>query len=174
MLSEKMYSTNSKGQIFTIDLIIGITVLIFILTVSIIFSSNLGIRVNEFETGAEMKEIANFATNQLLYSPGDPADWENLGSLENVSAIGLAEENNLLNLQKVQTFTGSYPSDYNAIKNLLGLSKYDFYLSIERVSDKQQLYSFGIATPADATVVYNERIALLDGKEVFVKTEVYK
>lgn len=109
-----------------------------------------------------MQNTALEATEALVRTPGFPLDWVPA----TVRVIGLAERENILNLDKVKDFVSL---DYNDSKVLLGVGNYEYNFSIQypngsivTLFDGTILRS-GLPHDPATTVVPVERYVILDG-----------
>ena len=153
---------NSKGQIFTTDLIVAVTVLLFILVIS---STSFGLiqnALNEEEFYSEMQEKALNASEVLVSTSGEPNSWELLSEL-NVNSLGISKERNVLDEEKIDRLIDLNATEYETIKEFLGLSKYEFYFKVTEMNGNS-LKEFGTFPSAENTVVV-ERYVLLNGQE---------
>ncbi|MEM2137856.1 MAG: hypothetical protein QW568_02105 [Candidatus Anstonellaceae archaeon] len=105
------------------------------------------------------------ASDMLVRGPGEPAMWEtNVSSLQK---IGLARTSNVLSKEKLAAFA---EMPYDDVRSLLGVDS-DFFFYVEDMGGSR-LYEAGRPGAGKATVVVT-RFAILDGKNVFVKLNVY-
>ncbi len=162
---------NSKGQIFTTDLIVAVTVLLFILVVS---STSFGLiqnSLNEEEFYSEMQEKALNASEVLVSTSGDPNSWELLSDL-NVNSLGIAKERNVLDEEKIDRLVDLNATEYETIKEILGLSKYEFYFKVTEINGSS-VKEFGTFPSTENTVIV-ERYVLLNGAERKLILGVFK
>jgi len=66
---------NKKGQIFSTDLMMASAVFMFILVMSIVYSTQLANRIDQIEEDNERLSAALHAANALVLSQGSPANW---------------------------------------------------------------------------------------------------
>lgn len=155
---------NNKGQIFTTDLIVALTVLLFILVISATSFGLIQNSLNEEEFYAEMQEKAVNASQVLVATKGNPDSWVKLNDLTGINSIGLAKENNVLDENKVDTLVDWNALKYEEIKEVLGLQKYDFYFKITEM-DEHTVREFGILPGAEEKTILVERYILFQGTE---------
>ncbi|MBD3388487.1 MAG: hypothetical protein GF416_05395 [Candidatus Altiarchaeales archaeon] len=128
-----------RGQIFTWDLVFGISV--FLMTLFIVThvwnSSYNDLRHAEEEY--EMNWLAETISEQLVRTAGDPLNW----SQGHVFAFGLAEvkegqskyDSRVLDADKMLKLVSNFGEDYEAARNnLLGSSKYEIYIEFSCVN----------------------------------------
>lgn len=154
---------NNKGQIFTTDLAVALTVLLFILVISAASFGLIQNSLNTEEFYSEMQEKAVNASQVLVTTEGKPDVWPMTNNLDGIDSIGLAKENNVLDENKVQTLVDWNALKYEEIKEVLGLQKYDFYFRVEEMNG-QTVKEFGIMPEEQKTIVI-ERYVLFEGKE---------
>lgn len=105
-----------KGQIWTLDYIIGLLVFIAVILISFTLIRDLKADANRFEKA--LQESNHISMN--LVNPGSPITWNS----SNIISIGLCE-NNRVNLTKLEEYD---KLDYNTTKVYLQVSgEYVFY-----------------------------------------------
>ena len=154
---------NCKGQIFTMDLVVAVTVLLFILVISMTSFGLIQNALNEEEFYFEMQEKALNASQALVSTSGDPNTWELLSDL-NVNSIGLAKERNVLDKTKIDKLIDLNSTNYEDIKEILGLAKYNFYFKITTING-QTVKEFGTFPGSQNKTIVIERYVLLNGEE---------
>lgn len=164
---------NGKGQIFSTDLMFASIVFLFILILSITYSSEVANRIVFLEADYARDNSALNAANALLLPKGNPGNWENLPDLNNVSAIGIARTRNEIHEKKLQRLVDLNANNYNGVKELLGLQKYDFKISVLRLQNRQSLAEFGLEPGSEDEVSAVNRIAYYNGEEVIVRLKVF-
>ena len=167
-----MRTLDRKGQIFTTDLILAVTVFLFVLTLTIIYSNQVANRAYYWEETNERELAALLASRALVLSHGEPANWERL-SVEDMNSIGLAGSRNVIDSRKLQRFADLNAGSYGEAKALLGLSKYDVRITISDLN-QQLLESFGLEPDANKETSSFTRAALYGGEAVLVRVKVYK
>lgn len=155
---------NSKGQIFTTDLIVALTALLFILVISVSSFGLIQNSLNEEEFYSEMQEKTLNASQALVSTPGDPDSWELMNDL-NVNSIGIAKERNVLDEKKIDKLIDLNQSSYSEIKEILGLGKYDFYFKVTEMNSASEIKFFGVMPGPETKAVVIERFVLLNGVE---------
>jgi len=125
----------SKGQMFTWDMIFGLTLflLTFGITISIWDTSYNDLRSSE--DGYEMTWLVETVGDQLVRTAGDPPNW----ARENVITYGLTEESGaygqtesrIIDADKLLMLLQDLRSNYTKVRDrLLGSGTYDLYLEV--------------------------------------------
>ncbi len=162
---------SSKGQIFTTDFVLAVTVLLFILVISTASFGLIQNSLNQEESYSEMQEKALTASEALVSGKGDPELWEALPEFL-LDSIGIADERNVLDEKKIDRLIELYPDKYDEIKNILGLQKYDFYFTVNEM-DHTEIKAFG-QNPEGKEKIVIQRYVLLNGKTSLLELGVYK
>jgi len=165
--------SNSKGQLFSTDLIVGLSIFLFVLAITLAYSNNVALRTEALDKTSEMRFVSAGAINSLVLSEGYPADWQNLADLTEVKSIGLANGRNIIDGNKLASLVDYNQNSYSELKSILGLTKYDVYIAVEDVNSGNTLYEFGLS-PENEEVVSSRRLGLLNNEEVFVRLEVFE
>ena len=140
---------DKKTQLISIDLIIGITIFMFIIVITIFPLWNIyEIKLNDrFElTRMEVKifQIADI----LIKTRGVPEGWETLNNEEQIVIPGLAIKNKELLKEKVEKFT---QLSEETIKTKLRISNYNFHF-ILKTTNNVEISSVG-SVPENSTRV---------------------
>jgi len=165
---------NSKGQIFSTDFILACIVFLFILVLSITYSTEVANRITFLEEDNARNIAALNAANALIISPGNPGNWENLNGLNAVSSIGIAATPNEIHSGKLQKLVDLNTDNYGKVRNLLGLSKYDIAISVLRLQNRQSVAEFGQQPNSEHKVSAVNRIGFYNGEEVIVRLKVFE
>ncbi len=165
---------NRRGQIFSTDMMMAAVVFLFILTLSIVYSSEVANRVYFMEEGNARDQTVLQAADALVLSAGSPANWETLSDLNTASSLGLVKSRNVLDAGKLQAILNLNAGNYGRIKELLGASRYDLGVSVLRLQNKQRLAEFGLQPSSENKVSAVSRIALYNGEEVIVRVKVFE
>jgi len=164
---------NSKGQIFSVELIFAVIVFLLILLLFLNVSLSTTQKIGRRDSFNERYFLADNALQQLLWSSGNPSNWQNLSSLADVNSLGLAESKNYLSKQKVQRLVDLNSSSYSEVKALLGLNNYGMHFAVYDF-DGVLLKEFGLSPSSESESVVIERFAFYDGSIVKVKLEAFK
>jgi len=165
---------NEKGQIFSVDMIVASVVFLFILTLIIVFSGDISNRVSLVQEHNLREEAALHAASSLVYSPGSPANWENVSDLNNVSSIGIAETRNLIDSDKLARLVDLNQTNYVGVKDLLGLSKYDLKIDLIRMQNSQVISEFGLNPDVNKSVTTANRFAYYNNENVILRVKVFE
>ncbi len=160
---------------WSIDFIIGVMVLSFILMLYLIMWNSITIRWNTISKQTSMDSNAFFASESLLATPGEPESWEMLPHIDgNVSAIGLVNGRNELSRMKLDKLVAENATAYDTIKNRLGMQRYEFGMRITDLPKDITYYEFGkFSTGALNNSLSFDRLGILDGQPVIVHMEVW-
>ncbi len=164
---------NSKGQIFSIDMILAGVVFLLILTLIATYSNHTANRVDIIESDNERDETANLVSNSLIYSQGNPLNWENK-TITGISSIGIIKERNVIDKQKLQQLVDLNTGNYEEVKDLLGASKYGLKIELEALQNGQMIAEFGIDPSTEEKVSSANRFAFYDGEEVLLRVKVFE
>jgi len=163
-----------RGQIFSTDLIVSSIVFLFILTLSLIYSTEVSNRIYLLEADNARNLAAFSAANSLLLSSGSPANWENMPDLNYVSSIGLAKAGNEIHPAKLRKLMDLNAGNYNGVRELLGLAKYNLRISVLALQSRESLAEFGFQPAGGKSASAANRIAFYNGKEVIMRLEVFE
>jgi hypothetical protein len=155
-----------KGQMSSIDAVLALIVFAGMVVFFMAFwsSSMMSIKGTLQKNRQEYAALA--ASGLLVKSPGVPYDWENAPS--GVRTIGLAKSENVLSREKLSAFAGL---PYGESKALLGIDS-DFFFYLEDM-EGSRLYEAGNPAASGKTSAIVARFALLDGKAVRIRLNVY-
>jgi len=174
ILKIKKFKTNDKGQIFSSDLMIAGIIFLLILTLSLVYSNDVANKISILEQDNLREQAVQNAANALVYSPGKPANWQNFSDLSGIFAIGIADSRNVIDPTKINQLVILSQTDYDQIKDLLGLSKYGLKVSIIDLLNNQVFFEFGVEPGSNQSVSAVNRFALLDGQDVIVRVKVFE
>jgi len=175
MRAEPVRRGSMRGQAWSMDLIIGLTALAFIIMIFMLTWDNLSLRWGSAAEHTRMEASAFFAAESLVATPGEPESWEMLPHMDgNVSAIGLANGRNELNRLKIEKMVSENATTYREIKARLGLQRYDFGMRIMSLTGDETFYEFGIFPPNQLNNSLTfDRLGILEGEPVLVHMEVW-
>jgi hypothetical protein len=129
-----------KGQVSSGEIVLAYFIFFIALTIAISMwvSEIEHIRTNN--RFFDFEDAASDIAEKLVRTQGIPTNWDE----DNVATIGLADEPRVLSRQKIKMFINlmneskastdpdcAGESNYNCSKSLLGVGKYDFYITIE-------------------------------------------
>jgi hypothetical protein len=103
----------------------------------------------------EMENLVSLSTDTLVRSPGFPPDWNSTDYI----AIGLADDDNVLNYTKLVEFNDT---DYASVKALITQGLYEFYINVTYM-DNSIIMTYGDTDTSSASLVIPmRRFCLLD------------
>src|SRR3989344_154566 len=112
-----------RAQVWSLDLMIAVSVIAVAMIIFFTYSSDLS-KVDENKQELLVSDAQ--AISGFLVGEGIPVDWDEV----NVTAIGLANKNKVMNASKVAEFSSMVQSNYSRVKKLLSSSS-DFYIFFE-------------------------------------------
>lgn len=163
----KKLSLKSKGQITTVDLVVGTIILILILQFSYsIWSKNVS-DIRQKDTITEMEFVALAISDFLMKYEGKPNDWE---KTTNITALGLAERDHVLDTDKVEAF---HNMNYSQAKKLLGVGENEFLFRLKQ-TDGTILNETGMV-PSDPKLSVNiRRLVLYNNNPAYMEFMVWQ
>jgi hypothetical protein len=166
-----------RGQILTTDFIVSIALFLAALLIFYLVWTNLSYSYWESMADKDMQVALLAASDSLLLTPGAPVGWE-FGSQFSATSYGFATSPNMVSSAKIGALNLAMNSDYYSAKNIMGVGRFDVFITIERANDSVTIYSFGNFTKQGAVQVSSatsERLAVLDGVElVRVKVDIWR
>ena len=161
--------SHHKGQIWSLDLISGITVMMILILLFIIEWNYFSVRWNTAAAYREMLSAALFASDALFTTPGDPPGWERLGNVSGggVRTFGLADSRSMLDAVKLARLRelNASDADYYMALERIGMAGYQMHLIITDLPGESIYYEFG-RPPELNNSVTAERLVLLNGTNV--------
>jgi hypothetical protein len=157
------------------DFLFASFILSVILILYLLTWQYLGLVSSQALEGSELLKANLAATNSLVFSPGDPANWNELATINEstVHSIGIVDERNVINERKVQTMAALNATHYELFKDYLGISKHEFQMQL-KAENGSVLYVVGMAPGTENETSSLERVALLNGSMVRVVMEVWE
>jgi len=177
-----------KAQLFSEDIIFAIVLVLFTFSLWLILRDRVLSMISAGETRRQLDEATSDALSQLLETSGNPANWNQLSTIDEttVASIGIASSRNTLDSDKIDKFiniSNSEGSNYTTIKRLLGLDRagYKFNFTISSLDgvtlyDVSRLPSGELGNASYAslnTTAFIERFALLNNSLVKVTLGVW-
>ncbi len=146
---------NKKAQVLGGDFILSMTIFLFIIVLCIVSWNTLHSKYSWFRESETVQSRAFHITDTLLKSQGYPENW----STSDVEVVGLAEYSHVLDSARITKFEELAANNYTHVKNLWGIKKYDFYITLNTTNENR---SFGIQ-PSDAGFVVSlKRLVLVN------------
>lgn len=163
----EMLSSKSKGQIATTDLITGLIILILIMMFSYSIWSKTVYDIRQKDINNEIEFITLSVSDFLLKYEGEPTDWE---LANNTISIGLAEEDHILDPDKVSAFINM---NYSQAKKILGIGENEFLFRLKK-TDGTVLNESGLA-PSDTELAINiRRLVLYNNNPIYMEFMVWR
>jgi hypothetical protein len=156
----------AKGQLFTTDYIIGVAVFLLVFGICLFTWQKVAYTMENDYFTYELKYTARRASEQLVRSPGAPANWEE--DVSSLRALGLAEDYGVISRDKVDELANI---EYDTLREHLGMGGKEFYMRIH-TPEGQIIKEVGEA-PGGNTVVNVRRIGLMDNATVLVDLMVW-
>ncbi|OGG73789.1 hypothetical protein A3A40_00810 [Candidatus Kaiserbacteria bacterium RIFCSPLOWO2_01_FULL_54_20] len=147
-----------KSQIFSLDFVFSMVVLVLILSILGSTWLNLQNSLAQQENRRRAVENSAAATDFLVSSQGFPEDWQNSAnlSLSSVSNIGLKGTKGV-SLAKLLALA-NVSTDYYALKDKMGLAKYHFRLVVSENFSNSSVMLSGIARQPVAYFASDSRV----------------
>ncbi len=159
---------NNKGQFFSPDLLIAISIFLVILGFFFYSSNSVFSQIDFFEIKKDADEVSHSTMNILVYSPGVPFNWEEK-SLADTNLFGLALNRNVISQEKLVALITDLNNSYSQTKSKLGFGRYDFKLQLLDLNGSVLYTSYldsnntKLEIIYERTVLFNEQIAVLRG-----------
>lgn len=116
-----------KGQLFSGDVAIATIVFLTALALALYLWDSTGDDINNAEDLRDMERLGSEAIEQLVRTPGLPADW-NYATIE---VPGLAEGDRMINMTKAAYFVELMnETNYPEYGYLMGIGPYQFYMNV--------------------------------------------
>ncbi len=166
-------NTETKGQLFSVELVLASAVFMGALVAFVLVWNSMSAAYNEEQADLQMQTSLLGISDMAVLSPGYPANWET-GVLGNASSFGLATSPNVLSGAKAGALQ-SLNSSYLDMKERMGAGRFDVFLSIGNSTGT--FYTFGYAPDLNDTTVKaisSQRVALLNGSAVSVKVQLWR
>jgi hypothetical protein len=163
----------SRGQVWIIDAMVSgtfITLLLFLLL-------STQMQLSDQYAKAD-REITNLnalliASDSLVLTPGQPANWDRLSADAQMQSVGLASAPNVISTSKAARLQALNSTNYTSLKTLMGLGQFNTSVDITLLGNTTPLYSFGRRTGNETGSTVFERLAILDdNRSVVVRIEV--
>ena len=159
----------SRGQLSMPDTLLAVTIFLLILAGMFFYQNQIS---SATETELERRALDNSASNIaefLIKNPGSPVAWETLSDFNTVVFFGLAQKDRVLDADKVVAFVNLSNTDYDFVKQKLGISHFNFYLQFSGGVN----LSTGQLPPINAHISVVKRFVTINGNETTVALSVY-
>lgn len=158
-----------KAQVWSLDF--ALSLIIFMTSLfAVIFAWNY-ISVNAMEN-QEIKDLQMKAlalSDSLIRTRGIPADWNESG----VKVIGLAEDENILNVTKVELFINMSVNDNDNLRGLMDIGLYGFYFEVKDINGTVYANTTTPISMTSSIVVPIERYTMYDERIVKVRFVIW-
>lgn len=127
-------SSRKRAQVFSGEFLLAYFIFSLALVTTFYLWNNINSDILESERLYDMEEASVDITEKLVNTGGLPNDWNSAGQ---ILSIGLANDSRILDHGKILKFIeimNASTSNYEDNKYLLGIGKYDFYLSITDIN----------------------------------------
>lgn len=161
---------HNRGQIFGTDTIVAVIIFVITLTIFVLYSNQLSIRIDSLKVRADNFELAQQSLLRITQSPGIPSNWELL-NFDQIESIGIMESPGVIDQNKLLKLISMDSNDY-LLKNEFGLGQFNFRLSVNDLNGVE-LYEFGDDANSDIDVSKSMVVMNLTGSKVFVQLEVF-
>jgi len=174
----------NRGQLFSGDIAVATVVFILALSLTFFLWNSTTDDINSAERLRDLQKMAASTTEQLLRTPGIPADWDTQWDLQGAGTRsgvpGIATVDRVINATKAEAFVdlmnSTYYEDY---KHLMGLGEFDFYMNVTNLTNAQ-VYINEKPFVAGKPIVDSEesvavlRTAIFNGEIVRVNFVIWK
>ncbi|MGB9979439.1 hypothetical protein [Methanobacterium sp.] len=136
-----LLSGDSRGQLFSLDLLFALIPLVLVLGMVASDMDNITYLIQDTVYRSSTEKVAADTLNTLLETSGDPPNWEENGT---VNVAGLAQYDFDKGVPVEGTVASSKLSALNVshVQNIVG-NNYGFYLNVTTIDDKTLLKSIG-------------------------------
>lgn len=160
----KGFQLNSRGQFFFPDLMLASGVFIMGLVFFFAASQHVFFQIQELDLRKEIDEAAHASLDALLSTSGSPVNWEHK-SISDANVFGIVSSRSVIDSVKLEKLRGYLnDSNYSVAKSKMGLSRYDFQLSLVDSNGSYFKEAGVIDGNADYKFVY-ERIVYYNGAQ---------
>lgn len=160
---------DKKAQVWSLDFALSLMIFMSALFATVFAWNYISANTAGTQTMHELQAKALALSDSLIRTPGLPQDWNE----STAQVIGLAEDENVLNIAKVRSFVNMSDDDYDRLKGLMDIGFYDFYLE---VVDLNGTVFENTTTPVDQsslTVVPVERYVIYNGRVAKVRFVIW-
>jgi len=156
----------NKGQLLTVDYIIGVMLFMLLLTACLYVWENILYKIQEDQLTLELMNTAKRISDQFVRTSGNPNNWES--NVSAASSVGIAIDDRVISQAKFAELAGM---NYSNLRYYLGVGSFDVYLKLSNTSGSV----FGEAgnRPAEALVVNTRRIVSMDNQTALLDVSVW-
>jgi uncharacterized membrane protein len=161
--------STKKAQVWSLDLTFSLIIFMTALFAVVFAWNYISATTLETEEMQKLQLKALTLSDSMIRTPGIPLNWNE----STVEVIGLAQEENVLNITKVQCFVNMSVTDYDRLKGLLDIGFYDLYLEVVDLNGTVYKNTTTPIDPASPLVVPIERYAMYNDRIVKVKFVIW-
>ena len=159
-----MININSKGQFFSPDLVIAVLIFVICLSFFFIGSDSVFRSVSLSESKNKADEVIHSTMNVLVYSSGQPVNWETK-TIDEIVFFGLVSEENIVSEQKLLALVNHLDNNYLIAKEKIGFGPYSFKIQLFDSSGFLLSHYSSSNTFTDSEFELNyDRIVLFNGE----------
>ena len=104
----------------------------------------------------------------LVKQTGQPTNWE---TGDEIYTLGLAEEDHILDMNKVDEFVNL---DYEDAKDLLGVGTYEFYFTLVNASSGATIKTGGMYPINSDVIINSRRVVSINSAPFFIDVFVWR
>lgn len=167
---------NKKSQFSSLDLIFALFIFLMVL-VSLFFNyDSISDKISYDDVNQDMNLILTYATESLMSTAGEPANWDLLFDFNtsSIKALGLFVKPGVLSENKLEYFLTLNGSNYTSAKTILGILgpgyEFGFDLYYYNGTSYNLNNTFGGANLSATKVLISQRNFILDNS---TKTQGY-
>ncbi|MDP2665972.1 MAG: hypothetical protein Q8P05_00510 [Candidatus Diapherotrites archaeon] len=140
-----------KGQLYSSDALLAITIFLFALTMIALLSSQLEQQAVDQILRFQSARRAEGVAQALFGSPGNPVYWDHLSDRNGITSVGLIENGMQISSSKWAALRDWNGDDYPSLKTALRIPDVNFYITLQD-TNRQTLSQAGTA-PVDVNQV---------------------
>lgn len=159
-------SRRLKGQLFSGDFMLSIAIFLIVISVILISFNRISGQSRQEDLAADLESSSLFATDVLMKTDGFPTNWTNT----TVIVPGFLE-NGTISRRKVSNFT---QLDHNKAKYMLGLSYFDFNMSVTYLNGSRVFNESGGSATSFERLSVTDRVGVMDGQIVKIRFLFWK
>jgi hypothetical protein len=164
---------HARGQLFSSDALLAMVVFLFALTVTFMLTDQLVAQTTASAEGEQLNHITDRLAQTLIFSPGNPSNWEYISDRNNVVWIGLVSHGKEITPKKLSSFRDWNANDFPSLKSNMGIKDKNFYFFISDVN--KNVISTAGTSPINALKVSTSTFSsTYRGKPVLVTLQVYE
>lgn len=164
---------NEKGQFYSTEFIFSLIIFLGVLVMILYFFNNTNQKMNLDKQANDDFFQANYALEQILFTNGNPSNWQTHLDINNIYSIGLANARNELDYNKISRLA-DFNIYYYDVLYLMGLGDKNVYLAIYEAGKNKPIKEFGVVPNKADTITNIRRFAELNKKVVYVDAKVWQ